>query len=347
MKGKILLVGFLALAVVLSGCVEPVACTEEARLCPDGSSVARNPALNCEFDPCPVVGNPVVEFSSGECDQSIDPYNSEEHGIKETSWLDDTTLQVKAIVSINCAEAIESGDFEISEEKITLVYNSPKCGEMCALCMCAHELEYKFSNVERKEYSFELKRTEEQGCKKEGESIPVIADPPECCTGLELIPPKEEMIVGISGYCTAECGNGTCDGIESSYNCPEDCVGEIDVCEKDREFSESVSSDPGCAGQDFICVDGWETMAYYDNRLTDTVQSEEEALGGTDTPQDVQEATVATYSKSSCSCEKPVSYQILEEGVLAETDCETFIIFIQEYFNDCEGCLLNWITGCC
>ncbi|MBI2628741.1 hypothetical protein HYW74_01510 [Candidatus Pacearchaeota archaeon] len=29
------------------------ACTKEAKICPDGSSVGRNPALNCEFDPCP------------------------------------------------------------------------------------------------------------------------------------------------------------------------------------------------------------------------------------------------------------------------------------------------------
>ena len=33
---------------------EPKACTEEAKICPDGKTVvARNPELNCEFDPCP------------------------------------------------------------------------------------------------------------------------------------------------------------------------------------------------------------------------------------------------------------------------------------------------------
>ena len=31
----------------------PIACTEEAKLCPDGSYVARNSELNCEFNPCP------------------------------------------------------------------------------------------------------------------------------------------------------------------------------------------------------------------------------------------------------------------------------------------------------
>jgi hypothetical protein len=28
-------------------------CTEEAKVCPDGSIVGRNPNLNCEFNPCP------------------------------------------------------------------------------------------------------------------------------------------------------------------------------------------------------------------------------------------------------------------------------------------------------
>ena len=30
-----------------------VGCTLEAKICPDGSAVGRNPNKNCEFDPCP------------------------------------------------------------------------------------------------------------------------------------------------------------------------------------------------------------------------------------------------------------------------------------------------------
>lgn len=33
--------------------VSAVGCTEELKECPDGINVARNPARNCEFDPCP------------------------------------------------------------------------------------------------------------------------------------------------------------------------------------------------------------------------------------------------------------------------------------------------------
>lgn len=63
-------------------------------------------------------------------------------------------------------------------------------------------------------------------CVQEGGTIPVIAKPPVCCAGLTLIPPKEEMILGISGVCTAKCGDGVCDSAsESVYNCPADCKG--------------------------------------------------------------------------------------------------------------------------
>lgn len=60
-------------------------------------------------------------------------------------------------------------------------------------------------------------------CVGEGQTIPVIASPPECCEGLTLIPPMDNQTLGIMGYCTANCGNGTCDAIESTLNCPSDC----------------------------------------------------------------------------------------------------------------------------
>lgn len=60
MKQKTVL--FIAIAVALLGAgwlvwklwisPEPVACTEEAKICPDGSAVGRT-GPNCEFAPCP------------------------------------------------------------------------------------------------------------------------------------------------------------------------------------------------------------------------------------------------------------------------------------------------------
>ena len=62
-------------------------------------------------------------------------------------------------------------------------------------------------------------------CTGEGGSIPVIANPPSCCTGLSLIPPRQEHILGSEGICTAKCGNGVCDSeSETAYNCPTDCT---------------------------------------------------------------------------------------------------------------------------
>ena len=97
-----------------------------------------------------------LEFSSGPCDHSVDPYDPATPGVKESAWLDGTTLEVKAYAVINCAETVEGGDYEISGDKIILKYTAPPCNEICMDCMCAHELTYKFTNLENKEYTFEL-----------------------------------------------------------------------------------------------------------------------------------------------------------------------------------------------
>lgn len=41
--------------LTLAGCASPppVACTMEAKACPDGRYVGRDAARNCEFRPCP------------------------------------------------------------------------------------------------------------------------------------------------------------------------------------------------------------------------------------------------------------------------------------------------------
>jgi hypothetical protein len=62
-------------------------------------------------------------------------------------------------------------------------------------------------------------------CIDEGKSIPVIANPPLCCSGLTKIKPKTPNIIGSDGICTAKCGNGVCDTLtESNYNCSKDCL---------------------------------------------------------------------------------------------------------------------------
>lgn len=102
---------------------------------------------------------PGLEFTAGPCDESIDP-RQEDMGIKDTHWVDDTTLVITAMVGLNCAEKIESGDYKIIGNTIILEYTAPKC-EVCATCECAHELTYRFTNLEKKDYSYELERITE------------------------------------------------------------------------------------------------------------------------------------------------------------------------------------------
>lgn len=60
----LIIVGAAALAFVVLGNQEPVACTMEAKLCPDGSYVGRT-GPNCEFAPCPTgngTQNKIIDF---------------------------------------------------------------------------------------------------------------------------------------------------------------------------------------------------------------------------------------------------------------------------------------------
>ncbi len=53
---KILILGIFLLLLFGSGCLQPRACTMDAKLCPDGSAVGRVPP-DCEFAPCPNIAN--------------------------------------------------------------------------------------------------------------------------------------------------------------------------------------------------------------------------------------------------------------------------------------------------
>ncbi|MGD2249074.1 MAG: hypothetical protein PVF58_11770 [Candidatus Methanofastidiosia archaeon] len=100
--------------------------------------------------------SPHLKFSAGPCDKSIDP-RQEDMGVKDTHWVEETTLVVTVMVGLNCAEEIEGGDYYIIGDTITLKYTSPQC-DVCATCECAHELTYTFTNIKKKEYTFKLER---------------------------------------------------------------------------------------------------------------------------------------------------------------------------------------------
>jgi len=55
-----------------------VACALDAKLCPDGSSVGRDPYNNCEFEPCPfeIVCIEDVKICQDGSAVGRDPYNN-------------------------------------------------------------------------------------------------------------------------------------------------------------------------------------------------------------------------------------------------------------------------------
>jgi len=97
-----------------------------------------------------------LEFSFGSCDSSIDDSNL---GVREVEWIADRTVVVTAVVSLNCAETVQWGDYEVSGDIVVLKYKSRRCGLRCAECRCAHELIYRITDIDKKAYRFELVRS--------------------------------------------------------------------------------------------------------------------------------------------------------------------------------------------
>ncbi|MBU7032469.1 MAG: hypothetical protein HXS53_08050 [Theionarchaea archaeon] len=97
------------------------------------------------------------DFQAGACDENIDPMDERNLGVQEVRWIDDTTLEVTAIITIKCAEKIRGGKYEIRDTTITLKYDAPQCEE-CVFCLCAHKLTYRFGGIDKKEYTFTLER---------------------------------------------------------------------------------------------------------------------------------------------------------------------------------------------
>ncbi len=196
--------------------------------------------------------------SSGDCDGSVDPYDEENLGVQEINWLDDETLEVKAYVTINCAEDIHDGDYEIWWNEITLWHSYIEC-TLCAECLCAHELTYKFSGLNKGDYEFELEGLGIVSCAEEGEfTSGAVAQGyyRGCCGGLETFEARAGLEGGgllchdptkgnpsckhigtksegwyysgtdeliIYGQCANICGDGICDIEETPENCPQDC----------------------------------------------------------------------------------------------------------------------------
>src|SRR3989344_7871073 len=74
----VFLVIIIVVAFVFMFFYLPKGCTQEAKICQDGTGVSRNPNLNCNFDPCPIPATIKMLYSQNK-NSGIDEcmYNEE------------------------------------------------------------------------------------------------------------------------------------------------------------------------------------------------------------------------------------------------------------------------------
>lgn len=102
-SSAIILVLFMFSVLILVGCSQPTGCTEEAKICPDGSSVGRI-GPDCEFPECPEVkpvSNDSVDTEIPEAEPDINTSNN--------SMIDSEYPETDSDVDI-------SGDIEVDSE---------------------------------------------------------------------------------------------------------------------------------------------------------------------------------------------------------------------------------------
>ncbi len=94
---------------------------------------------------------PVLDFSTGACTRDLDGYSPPEAGIFETAWEDDDTFRVDGFVKTYCGGAEISGDYVLSGNTITLLYNITITGPITR-CLCAHGVRYRITGLPKSEY---------------------------------------------------------------------------------------------------------------------------------------------------------------------------------------------------
>jgi outer membrane lipoprotein-sorting protein len=110
----------LVLVVVLFGCSQkqPVndakACSEDAKECPDGSFVSRNPDLDCEFNPCP---SSSVPSSSAAAEK---PVEKESTNIPIVAELQ---TKAKSIANYEYVDGIGNHIYLVKGDKVVVMTN--------------------------------------------------------------------------------------------------------------------------------------------------------------------------------------------------------------------------------
>ena len=125
---KIILLLFSLMIIFIIGCNvknKPIVCTQDAKLCPDGSSVGRIPP-NCEFAECPATRENPTEGQGEEnyctpeqkkADICIELYQP------VCGWFDPKKIQC---IRYPCAQTFSNSCFACADEKV-LYWTEGEC----------------------------------------------------------------------------------------------------------------------------------------------------------------------------------------------------------------------------
>lgn len=94
--------------------------------------------------------NDDLDFSFGFCGDSTLSGKS----VNSSKWINENTLLIKGTATPNCSTSWMFGDYQITEDSLTLTY-TPIIPSL-SLCVCSYEVEYEISNLEKRDYSIEL-----------------------------------------------------------------------------------------------------------------------------------------------------------------------------------------------
>lgn len=97
---------------------------------------------------------PELNFSTGACDEKIDPYSKPVAGILSQEWKDNVLI-VKTYLKTYCGGANITSDFNIEGSNLILNYNIKTEGPVTS-CLCPHMLIYEISNLEHKDYTISI-----------------------------------------------------------------------------------------------------------------------------------------------------------------------------------------------
>ena len=145
-----------AFLFVFSGCSEE----NNSTIGVDGTPVKMTfSVVGCNQNPVPLIA-----LSAKEMISFTDEYNNITLNIPKGVWLNENVLRVEGHVLFNCAEGATNGSFEIKNSEIKLIYDVESyigCG-ISADCTCPKKLRYTFSNLPKKEYTYDFKFNERE-----------------------------------------------------------------------------------------------------------------------------------------------------------------------------------------